>query len=67
MLIADKSCPFKEDDICIYYVDKNDDGVANVQEMEILSNGKFKSKWPTGFFDKAHELSMELLKNSAKS
>lgn len=67
VLIADKSCPFKEDDICIYYVDKNDDGVANVQEMEILSNGKFKSKWPTGFFDKAHELSMELLKNSAKS
>ena len=64
VLIADKSCPFSEKDICIYYVDKNDDGVANVQEMKILDNGKFKSKWPAGFFDKAHELSMELLRNS---
>lgn len=67
VLIADKDCPFTEEDICIYYVDKNDDGIANVQQMEILKNGKFKSKWPTGFFDKAHELSMELLKNSANN
>lgn len=67
VLIADRNCPFTEDDICIYYVDKNDDGIASVREMELLSNGKFKSKWPTGFFDKAYELSMALLKNSANS
>ena len=67
VLIADKECPFTEEDICVYYVDKNDDGVANVQEMEILKNGKFKTKWPTGFFDKAHELSMELLKKSSNN
>lgn len=67
VLIADKNCPFTENDICVYYVDKNDDGIANVKEMELFSNGKFKSKWPTGFFDKAHELSMELLRNSASN
>ena len=67
VLIADRNWPFTEDEICIYYVDKNDDGIASVREMELLSNGKFKSKWPTGFFDKAYELSMALLKNSANS
>ena len=64
VLIADKNMPFTENDICIYYVDKDETGIANVEEMQILPNGKFKTKWPTGFFDKAHELSMELLKNS---
>lgn len=67
VLIADKNCAFSEKDICIYYVDKNEDGIANVKEMKLLPNGKFKVKWPTGFFDKAHELSMELLKNSVNS
>lgn len=64
VLIADAKCPLTEKDICIYYVDKNEDEIASVEKMEILSNGKFKTKWPSGFFDKAHELSMELLKNS---
>ena len=67
VLIADKNSSFTEKDICIYYVDKNDDGIANVKEMKLLANGKFKEKWPAGFFDKAHELSMELLRNSANN
>lgn len=66
ILVADKSNDFSADDICIYYIDKNSDGIASVEEMKILPNGKFERKWPSGFFDKAHELSMELLRNSAK-
>ena len=64
VLIADKNNMFTNEMIKIYYVDKDEQGVANVEEMKILPNGKFQKRWPSGFFDKAHELSMELLKNS---
>lgn len=65
VLIADKKNHFTNEHIRIYYVDKDENNIANVLEMKILENGKFEKKWPSGFFDKAHELSMELLKNSA--
>lgn len=64
VLIADKNNMFTNEMIKIYYLDKDEQGVANVEEMKILPNGKFEKRWPSGFFDKAHELSMELLKNS---
>lgn len=64
VLVASKDNEFTADMLKIYYIDKDDDGVAKVEEMKILDNGKFEKKWPAGFFDKAHELSMELLKNS---
>lgn len=67
VLIADKENDFSNDMVKIYYVDKDEKGIANVEEMKILPNGKFEKKWPSGFFDKAHELSMELLKNSANN
>ena len=63
VLIADKNNMFTNEMIKIYYVDKDKQGIAHVEEMKILPNGKFQKKWPSGFFDKAHELSMELLKN----
>lgn len=66
VLIADKNCEITSDDVAIYYVDKDDSGSAYVKELRIQPNGKFTEKWPSGFFDKAHELSMELLKNSCK-
>lgn len=66
VLVADKENDFSADMLKVYYVDKDENGAASVQEMKIMDNGKFEQKWPTGFFDKAHELSMELLKNSAK-
>ena len=46
----------------IYYVDKEDNGVATVKEMKILDNGKFEEPWPSGFFDKGYILSRELAK-----
>lgn len=67
VLVADKENGFSADMLKVYYIDKDESGVANVQEMRIMDNGKFEKKWPTGFFDKAHELSMELLKNSVKN
>ncbi len=66
VLVADKENEFSADMLKVYYIDKDCNGVANVQEMKIMENGKFEKKWPTGFFDKAHELSMDLLKNSAE-
>ena len=65
-LIADKNIPITNDDVKIYYVDKNDENEAFIEEMKIMPNGQFEKEWPSGFFDKAHELSMELLKNNFK-
>lgn len=63
-LIADKRTDIKNDDVRIYYVDKNESGEAFITEMKILPNGQFETEWPSGFFDKAYELSMELLRNN---
>ncbi|MBO6292078.1 MAG: DUF3696 domain-containing protein, partial [Selenomonas sp.] len=57
--VAKGELPVK--DLKIYYVDKNEQGIAGVEEMELLDNGKFKRAWKTGFFDQSFELTMELL------
>lgn len=63
-LIADRNVSISNEDVIIYYVDKNEKNEAYVNEMKILPNGQFEKEWPSGFFDKAYELSMELLKNN---
>lgn len=50
-----------KDDIVIYYVSKDENGVSSLMEMELHDNGLFKSKWPKGFFDVTLEASLELL------
>lgn len=60
VMIADKKCPFTSEMIKIYYIDKDENGVASVDEMKLLPNGKFYKKWPSGFFDKGFLLSVEL-------
>ena len=53
--------------IAIYYVDKDENGVSHVKQMELSPSGKFYEKWPSGFFDKSYELSLALLRaNSPK-
>lgn len=64
VLVSDPNCKLTNEDVAIYYIDKDESGSAFAKELKILPNGKFAEKWPSGFFDKAHELSMELLKNS---
>ena len=59
VLVAKGKLPVS--DLKIYYVDKNEQGIASVEEMELLDNGKFKKAWKTGFFDQSFELTMELL------
>lgn len=56
--------PVTSEQVIIYYIDKDEKNEAYVTEMKIAENGQFINDWPTGFFDKAHELSMELLKNN---
>ena len=60
VLIASKDCPITNDMVKVYYVDLDDDGDAKVTDMKILPNGKFEKKWPSGFFDKGYQLSVEL-------
>ena len=65
VLISDKDNALTSDMVKIYYVDKNTRGNGIVTEMKIASNGKFETEWPSGFFDQAHTLTMNLLKNNA--
>ena len=48
------------DMIAVYSVEKDDEGQAIVNRMELDVTGRFITKWPSGFFDKSHELASEL-------
>ena len=63
-LIADKNTAITKDQVKIYYVDKDENSESYIKEMQLLDNGQFKTEWPSGFFDKAFELSMELVRNN---
>lgn len=65
VLIADKNCGITADDVAVYYVDKNEKGEAIIDKLIILPNGQFEKDWPSGFFDKAFELSLELIKKNS--
>lgn len=62
VLISNPSSPLTSDMVKIYYVNKIDDE-SSVKEMKLTPNGQFENEWPTGFFDQAYKLSLELLKN----
>lgn len=64
VLIANPKCGLTNEDVAIYYVDKDSDGKAFVDRIGILPNGQFEKEWPEGFFDKAFTLSMELMEVS---
>lgn len=67
VLVADKNNKITSDDIAVYYVDKNDKGEAFIDKLNLLPNGQFEKEWPTGFFDKALELSMDLIKKNSEA
>lgn len=67
VLVADKNNKITSDDVAVYYVDKNDNGEAFIDKINILPNGQFEKEWPTGFFDKAFELAMELVKSNSEA
>ncbi|MGB0930095.1 MAG: AAA family ATPase, partial [Chitinophagales bacterium] len=65
-LVADPDNNFNREDVAIYYVDMDKEGVSTVKKMEMNESGQFEERWPSGFFDKAYELSKELMRNVSK-
>lgn len=66
VLVADPDVMLKEDQVAIYYVDKDEKGDSHVQKMELCANGQFETAWPSGFFDKSYELTKLLMKANSK-
>ena len=67
VMIADKSVGFCNDQIAIYYVDKDNNNNSITKRMNISENGQFEEEWPSGFFDKSYELTKLLLRVNSKS
>ena len=65
VLIADPTTPLTKDMVKVYYVDRSPDGGSFVKEMKLTESGQFEEEWPSGFFDKAFELSRQLMKANA--
>ena len=60
VFIADPNSNLTKDMVAVYYVDKDKDGVSYIREMKICEDGRFEKEWPSGFFDQAFQLSMQL-------
>ncbi len=43
------------DDLCVLYVDQDDEGAARVQRLRVDEDGDFIDEWPDGFFDERME------------
>lgn len=67
VLAADPDVPISNDQIAIYYVDKDHNGDSYVTKMELNKNGQFEKTWPNGFFDKSYELTKMLLHANSKN
>lgn len=66
VLIADPDKRLTKDMVKIYYVDKGENGNSIIKEMKMNDFGQFEEPWPSGFFDRAYDLSMELLEAGAR-
>ncbi len=67
VLVADPEVPISDDQVAVYYVDKNQDGDSYVGKMELDERGQFEKAWPKGFFDKSYELTKMLVQASSKA
>ena len=66
VLVADPDVKISDDQVAIYYVDKDEKGDSYVEKMKLCENGQFEKTWPTGFFDKSYELTKMLMKANSK-
>lgn len=66
VLIADPDVGIREDQVAIYYVDKDEKGDSHIEKMDLCENGQFEKEWPTGFFDKGYELTKMLMRANSK-
>ena len=62
--VVDKDCPIKSDDVVIYYIDEDEDGVYT-REITIEPDGML-SDWPTDVFNESYELMKIIAKNAKK-
>lgn len=42
------------DDVCVLYVDPQDDGSSTIERLELDEDGRFLDEWPHGFFDEGY-------------
>lgn len=66
VLIADPDVGISEDQVAIYYVDKDEKGDSHVERMSLCESGQFEKAWPAGFFDKSYELTKMLIEANSK-
>ncbi len=66
-IVANIDEEFNENNIVIYQTDLDNTGVSTIDKIELNKKGQFLTKWKTGFFDKAYQLSKELIANVSKS
>jgi predicted ATPase len=59
LLIAKKR--LNQNDVAVYYVEKNPLGSSSIKKMPIDESGFFTEPWPEGFFDQAYLQTLELL------
>ena len=41
-------------DVCVLYVDPQDDGSSTIERLELDEDGRFIDEWPHGFFDEGY-------------
>lgn len=61
VLVADKKCSLKADDISLNYVEREATGRSVVRKIGILEDGRLDGSFGEGFFDEAGGLSRRLL------
>ncbi len=57
----------KPEDVAVYYVDKDENGISSVRLLELDENGNFTTEWPSGFMDLSSKAAYELLNTQLKN
>ena len=67
VMIADKDIPLTPDEVSLNYVAKDKTtGISTNRQIKILEDGRLSEPFGPGFFDKADDLAMELMKYKAR-
>ncbi len=66
VLVADPDVDISNDQVAIYYADKDEYGDSYVEKMDLDENGQFEKSWPKGFFDRSYELTKMLMQANSK-
>lgn len=53
--IKNKLFGFTADQLCVLYVDKDENGDSQIMQLRVADNGEFIDRWPHGFFTERDE------------